>query len=237
MNIESLGEGKIDILFDNNLVKKPSDLYTLKYEQLFGLEKIITHPTEKPKKLSFKEKTVNNILKGIENSKEVPFERVLFALGIRYVGETVAKKLALHFKNMTTLMSADEEALKQAEEVGGKIAASLKNYFSDSRNLLMIEELQAAGLHFEIDAESLPQKTSNILDGKNIVISGVFQHHSRDEYKTLIEAHGGKNVSSISKNTTFVLAGDSMGPAKYETAQTLGVAIWDEDEFLKVIGE
>jgi DNA ligase (NAD+) len=235
MNIESLGEGKTDILFDNNLVRKPSDLYALKYEHLFGLEKIITHPTEKPKKLSFKEKTVENILKGIENSKNVPFERVLFALGIRYVGETVAKKLAFHFKNMTALMSADEETLKQADEVGDKIASSLKCYFSDSRNLLMIEELQTAGLHFEIEQETLPQKISDILEGKNIVISGVFQHHSREEYKAIIEAHGGKNVSSISKNTAFVLAGDNMGPAKYETAQSLQIPIRNEDEFLKIL--
>ncbi|MCL2511153.1 MAG: NAD-dependent DNA ligase LigA [Bacteroidales bacterium] len=237
MNIDSLGEGKIDILFDNELVRKPSDLYTLKYEQLFGVEKIITSSTDKPKKLSFKEKTVNNILKGIENSKNVPFERVLFALGIRYVGETVAKKLAFHFKNMTALIAADEETLKQADEVGDKIAASLRNYFSDSRNLLMIEELQDVGLHFEIAEDRLPQKVSDILNGKNIVISGVFQHHSRDEYKAIIEAHGGKNVSSISKNTAFVLAGDNMGPAKYETAQTLEIPIWNEAEFLKIIKE
>ena len=235
MNIESLGEGKTDILFDNNLVKKPSDLYALKYEQLFGLEKIIDQQTDKPKKISFREKTAENILKGIENSKDAPFERVLFALGIRYVGETVAKKLAFHFKNMTTLMDADEEALKQADEVGDKIAASVTNYFSDSRNIAMIAELRSAGLHFEIDDDNLPQKASDILEGKNIVISGVFRHHSRDEYKSIIEAHGGKNVSSISKNTAFVLAGDNMGPAKYETAQTLQIPIWDEDEFLKYI--
>ena len=237
MNIESLGEGKTDILFDNNLVTKPSDLYSLKYEQLFGLEKIITHPTDKPKKISFKEKTVENILKGIENSKDAPFERVLFALGIRYVGETVAKKLAFHFKNMTALMTADEETLKQADEVGDKIAASLKGYFSDNRNTQMIEELRVAGLQFEIDGDNQPQKVSDILFGNNIVISGVFQRHSRDEYKALIEAHGGKNVSSISKNTTFILAGDNMGPAKYETAQALQIPIWSEEEFLRYIGE
>jgi len=237
MNIESLGEGKTDILFDSNLVTKPSDLYSLKYEQLFGLEKIITHPTDKPKKISFKEKTVENILKGIENSKDAPFERVLFALGIRYVGETVAKKLAFHFKNMTALMTADEETLKQADEVGDKIAASLKGYFSDNRNTQMIEELRVAGLQFEIDGDNQPQKVSDILFGNNIVISGVFQRHSRDEYKALIEAHGGKNVSSISKNTTFILAGDNMGPAKYETAQALQIPIWSEEEFLRYIGE
>jgi DNA ligase (NAD+) len=235
MNIESLGEGKIEMLFDNELVKKPSDLYALRYEQLLGLEKIITSPTDKPKKLSFQEKTVNNILKGIENSKDVPFERVLFALGIRYVGETVAKKLAFHFKNMTALIDADEEELKQAEEVGDKIAASLKNYFSDNRNLLMIEELRVSGLHFEISDDQLPQQTSDLLSGKNIVISGVFQHHSRDQYKAIIETHGGKNVSSISKNTAFVLAGENMGPAKYETAQSLNIPIWNEDAFLRFI--
>ena len=235
MNIESLGEERIDILFDNGLVKKPSDLYMLKYDQLFGLEKIITSPIEKSKKLSFKEKTVNNILKGIENSKDVPFERVLFALGIRYVGETVAKKLAFYFKNMTDLITANEEKLKQAEEVGSKIAASLKRYFSDKRNRLMIGELRAAGLHFEIGDDNLPQKASDILNGKNIVISGVFQYHSRDKYKAIIETHGGRNVSSISKNTSFVLAGKNMGPAKYEIAQALEIPIWSEDEFLKFI--
>ena len=237
MNIESLGEGKIELLFDNNLVKKPSDLYNLTYQQLFGLEKTIISPTAPPKKISFREKTAENILKGIENSKNVPFERVLYALGIRYVGETVAKKLTSHFKNIAALIAANEETLKQADEVGDKIAASLKNYFSDSRNLLLIEELQAAGLHFETDYETQPQQMSNILEGKSIVISGVFQHHTRDQYKMLIEAHGGKNVSSISKNTTFILAGENMGHAKYQTAQTLEIQIINEDDFLKLIEE
>jgi len=136
---------------------------------------------------------------------------------------------------MTELIDADEEMLKQAEEVGDKIAASLKNYFSDNRNLLMIEELRASGLHFEISDDQLPQQMSDLLSGKNIVISGVFQHHSRDQYKAIIETHGGKNVSSISKNTAFVLAGENMGPAKYETAQSLNIPIWNEDAFLRFI--
>lgn len=235
MNIESLGEGKVEILFEKDLVRNVADLYELRYEELLGLEKVIENPDGKSKRISFREKTVENILSGIEKSKSVPFERVLYALGIRYVGETVAKKIARHFKNMEALIAASEEELTQAEEVGDKIAASIRNYLSDERNLLIIERLKSYGLHFEIEEDETPK--SDKLAGQTIVISGVFQHHSRDEYKAMIEQYGGKNAGSISKSTSFVLAGDNMGPAKLEKAQTLGIPVKNEDEFLEMLDD
>ncbi|MDR0363696.1 MAG: NAD-dependent DNA ligase LigA [Bacteroidales bacterium] len=233
MNIESLGEGKIEILFDKNLVRNAADLYELRYEQLFGLEKVIENPDGKSKRISFREKTVENILNGIENSKSVPFERVLFALGIRYVGETVAKKLARHFKNINALIAASEEELKQADEVGDKIAVAIRNYFADERNLDIVQRLRNYGLRFEIEESATTR--SDKLSGKTIVISGVFQHYNRDQYKAMIEQYGGKNAGSISKNTSFVLAGENMGPAKHEKAQELEIPLINEREFLEMI--
>ncbi len=236
MNIDSLGEGKIEMLFDNKLVSNAADLYYLTYDQLLGLEKIITSEDgKKEKKISFKEKTVENILKGIENSKSVPFPRVLYALGIRYVGETVAKKLAAHFKSINKLQNASFEELIAVDEIGEKIAESVINWFLKPEHLTMIDRLRAKGVQMEITEEALP--VSNVLEGKAFVVSGVFENHSRNEIKELIEKHGGKNVGSISSKTDFVLAGANMGPAKKEKATKLGIPIISEEEFEKMIEE
>ena len=234
MNIDSLGEGKIEMLYDHNLVKNAADLYYLTYDQLIGLEKIIPATSEKKeKKISFKEKTVQNILKGIEQSKDVPFPRVLYALGIRHVGATVAKKLAAHFKSIDKLQQASVETLISVDEIGDIIAASIISWFKKAEHITMIERLKAKGIQLEIDNEESP--ASNILEGKSFVVSGVFEHHSRDEIKNLIDKFGGKNVSSISSKTDYVLAGANMGPAKKEKAEKLGIDIISEEEFGEMI--
>ena len=180
------------------------------------------------------EKSAENIIKGIEQSKEVPFERVLFALGIRFVGETVAKKVAKSFKSMDALADASLDNLIHVDEIGEKIAQSILLYFANPKNRDIIERLRVAGVRLEADEEDTSEHTDK-LAGKSIVISGVFAHHSRDEYKELIEKHGGKNVGSISSKTSFILAGDNMGPSKLEKAQKLGVTIVSEEEFLQMI--
>jgi DNA ligase (NAD+) len=234
MNIDSLGEGKIEILYDHGLVKNIADLYDLTYDQLFGLEKVIRDESGKEKKISFQEKTAQKILAGIENSKNTPFHKVLFALGIRYVGETVAKKLAAHFRNIDALASASFEELVEVDEIGEKIAESVINWFRKPEHREIIQRLKAAGVQLEVE-ESEPE-TENILNGRAFVVSGVFSRHSREEIKTLIEKYGGKNVSSISSKTDYVLAGENMGPAKKQKAEKLGVPIISEDEFEKMIG-
>ena len=224
----SLGEGKIDVLYQSGLVHRPADLYALVQEQLLGLSKaILNEDTGDERVVSFKEKTVENILEGIDQSKSQPFERVLFGLGIRFVGETVAKKLAFNFKNIDAIMAANFEILNGVEEIGGVIAKSVIDYFSIAENREEIEQLKAAGLQFEVVEKEL---ASNSLDGAKIVVSGVFIRFSRNELKKLIEDNGGKNVSSISKSTDFIVAGDSMGPAKKEKAEKLGVRMISEDE-------
>ncbi len=235
MNIDSLGQGKIQILYDNNLVKNIADLYDLSYEDLFGLEKIYKEvKNKKEKKISFKEKTANNILKGIESSKQVSFQRVLYSLGIRYVGETVAKKLANHYKNIDNLMNANFEELTNVEEIGEKIAESIINFFKNEKNKTIIERLKNKGLQFKIkQANDIIKK--NKLNGKSFVVSGIFKNFSRDEIKKTIEENGGKNISSISSKTDFVLAGDKMGPAKKIKAEKLGIPIISEDDFLNMI--
>lgn len=233
MNIDSLGEGKVDLLYQQNIVKNPADLYALTYDVLFGLEKVIEDENGRSRVLSFKEKTVQNILNGIGQSKQVPFERVLFALGIRMVGEVTAKKLARHFGNIDALASASREELMEVEDVGGIVADSILRFFNDTENLQLVMRLREAGLQFEMGAEQQP--TSQLLAGKSIVVSGVFSR-PRDEMKALIEQHGGKNVSSISKNTSFVLAGEKMGPEKRKKAESLGVPIVSETEFLEMLG-
>lgn len=235
MNIESLGEGKIELLFDKGLIKTPADLYLLKYEQLFNLEKTIypDNPDEKPRILRFKEKTVENILKGIEESKKVPFERVLFALGIRYVGETTAKKIAQHFKSMDKLLQASKDELLKTEEVGDKIADSIKEHFSHQKNLEIIDGLKKAGVQMEITEKSIPIN-SNKLQGKSFVVSGVFQQFSRDGIKEFIESHGGKVLGSISSKTSYVVAGDDMGPSKQEKAKSLNIPIITETELVEM---
>lgn len=233
MNIDSLGEGKIDLLFSQNMVKTPADLYSLTYEMLFGLEKVVEDETGKSRTLSFKEKTTQNILNGLRQSRQVPFERVLFALGIRMVGEVTAKKLARHFRNIDTLASASHDELVEVEDVGEIVADNIINFFNDTENLQMVMALRGAGLQFELGEEQ--QLTSQLLAGKSVVVSGVFTR-PRDEMKSLIEQHGGRIVSSISKNTSFVLAGEKMGPEKRKKAESLDVPIVSEDDFFEMIG-
>ena len=180
------------------------------------------------------EKSADNIIQGISRSKEVPYERVLFALGIRFVGETVAKKIAKAFRSIEELANASLDDLIHVDEIGEKIAQSIRLYFANEKNQELIRRLQEAGLRFEADEKDLAGQTDK-LQGKSIVISGVFLHHSRDEYKDLIEKNGGKNVGSISKKTSFILAGDNMGPSKLEKAQKLGIPIMSEDEFLALL--
>ena len=233
MNIDSLGEGKIEMLYDHGLLKDVSDFYKLEYGQLIGLEKIIpASEDKKEKKLSFKEKTVENILKGIEESKKLGFEKVLFALGIRHVGETVAKKLTAHFKNIDALAIASIEDLVEVEEIGEKIAESLTDWFSKPEHIEIIESLKNSGLNFTIaEVKTL----SNLLEGKSFVVSGIFESHSRDELKKLIEQNGGKSISSISSKTNYILAGDKMGPAKKQKAEKLGISIISEEDFENMI--
>lgn len=234
MDVASLGEGKIDVLYQSGLVTRAADLYSLDAEQLLGLSKSITNEdTGDDRVVSFKEKTVDNIITGVEASKQIPFERVLFGLGIRFVGETVAKKLAFHFKNIDALMAADFETLNAVSEIGAVIAKSVIDYFNIPENREEIDQLRAAGLQFEVVEKEL---ASNALDGAKIVVSGVFTRFSRNELKKLIEDNGGKNVSSISKSTDFIVAGDSMGPAKKEKAEKLGVRMITEDEFAGMLG-
>ena len=236
MNIDSLGEGKIEMLYDNNLVTNPADLYDLKADDLLGLEKIIpAEEGKKEKKISFRKKTVENILKGIEQSKQVPFPRVLYAIGIRYVGETVAKKLALHYQTMDALMQADFEQLTGVEEIGEKIAESVINYFSKPEHIEMIRRLKEKGIQMALREKK--SVVSPVLEGKSFVVSGVFENYSRDEIKQLIELYGGKNVASVSSKTDFVLAGHNMGPSKKEKAKTLGIPIISEKDFEEMIGK
>ena len=239
MNIESLGEGKVEVLFDNNLIKDYSDLYKLTYNDIFGLEKIIVVDNEKEntvRKVSFKEKTANNIIDAIEKSKSVPFARVLFALGIKFVGETTAKLIAKAMGSIDNIINASVEELTEIEEVGEKIAVSIKDFFSDERNINIINKLREAGLQFEQEKKSAKdEESSGILSGKSIVVSGVFSTMSRDEIKELIENLGGKNVSSISSKTSFIVAGDKMGPEKRKKAEALGIEIKSEAEFLEMI--
>ena len=233
MNIDSLGEGKIDMLHANGLVNNIADFYRLTYEQLFGLEKVIEDESGKTKTVSFREKTVENILAGIEASKQVPFERVLFALGIRFVGEVTARKIARHFETMDAVANAPREELMTVEDVGERVAESITEYFNNTENLEILMRLREAGLQFKLD-KSQNQPVSQALAGKSIVVSGVFSV-PRDTIKELVEKHGGKNVSSISKNTSFVLAGEKMGPEKRKKAEALGIPIVSEEEFYEKI--
>ena len=224
MNILGLGKEIIDEYYQQGLVHNFADLYELRVEQLWG---------DSVKRNKFD--SAQNIIKSISASKAVPFERVVFALGIRFVGETSAKALARYFKSMDALMNASVGELCQVDGIGDVMAASIIGYFKEEGNRKIVERLRSYGLQFNLSDEELHNRGTS-LEGKSIVISGVFQHHSRDEYKKMIEANGGKNVGSISKNTSFILAGDNMGPAKLEKAQKLGVQIMGEDEFLDIIG-
>jgi len=235
MNIDSLGEGKIEILFDNGLIKDPADLYDLSWDKLLGLEKIFDNAEgEKQKKISFREKSVENILQGIRDSLSVPFQRVLFALGIRYAGETVAKKIAYHFRDMDSLMHASYEELTEVEEVGGKIAESIVGYLKKEAHLAMIRRLSAAGVQMSVN-DIAGERKSDSLTGKSFVVSGVFSHFSRDELKKVIEEHGGRNVSSVTSKTSYLIAGENMGPEKRKKAVDLNIPIISEDEFIDMI--
>lgn len=222
MDIEGLGEETIDLLFSKKLIRNIADLYDLKREQLVPLERL-------------GEKSATNIIKSIANSVNTPYNRVLYALGIRHVGETIAKTLAKDFRSIDDLMAADDELLTSINEIGPKIAGSIISYFADRENREIIARLRISGIKF---SESNPEiLRSGRLDKKNIVISGVFRLHSREEYKDLIEKHGGKNSSSISANTSFILAGENMGPSKREKAGELGIPLLSEEDFLKLIEE
>ncbi|MGZ3863909.1 MAG: NAD-dependent DNA ligase LigA [Bacteroidia bacterium] len=221
MDIDSLGGETIEQLYNEGLIKNIADLYELKKEQLLPLERMA-------------EKSANNLLEGIEASKKVSFERVLYAIGIRHVGETTAKKITRKVKSMDALMNATEEDLLQVGEVGEVIARSIVHFFSDKENAHIIHRLKKYGLQFELSEEQM-QGTTDKLGGQTFVISGVFHKHSRDEMKDLIERNGGKNTGSISGKTNFLLAGDNMGPEKLKKAEKLGVKIISEDDFLEMI--
>ena len=221
MNIDGLGPETVDMFYRLGLIKNTADLYQLTADDIKNLDRM-------------GEKSAENIIKGIEASKEVPFERVLFALGIRFVGETVAKKIAKSFNDIDELENANLEKLININEIGEKIAQSILTYFANPLNRELIERLKSTGLQLYRREEDLSGYTDK-LAGQSIVISGVFTHHSRDEYKELIEKNGGKNVGSISAKTSFILAGENMGPAKLEKAHKLGIKLMSEDEFLTLI--
>lgn len=220
MNIEGIGDETAELLYRSGLIKTVADIYDLKAQQIASLPRMGV-------------KSAENIMRQIEASKEVPFARVLFALGIRFVGETTAKYLASHFRSLEALMDASEEQLAEADEVGEKIAGSIRGFFADEVNVGIINRLREVGLQMEEAERSL---LSNSLEGKTLVISGSFIRHSRDELKSLIELHGGKNLAAVSGSTDYLLAGDKIGPAKLQKATKLGVQIISEEEFEKMIG-
>jgi DNA ligase (NAD+) len=232
MNIDSLGEGKIEILYNQGIIANAADIYDIQKEDILGISKTYVNEKGEERVVFFREKSVENILKGIEESKKQPFEKVLFALGIRYVGETVSKKICRHFQNMDAIMQASFEDLIAVDEIGERIAASILDFFSIESNKKIIRRLQDAGLNFSYQADkSLSQK----LEGKSFVVSGVFHQYSRTEIKSLIEKHGGKNISAISAKTDYVLAGENMGPSKLKKAQEFNITIISEEDFSKMI--
>ena len=223
MNIDGLGEETIDLLYRQGLLHNIADIYDLKLEDIAAQERL-------------GEKSAQNMLAGIEASKQVPWSRVLFALGIRMVGETTAKKIAKRYTSIDTLQWATAEQLCAIEDVGPQIAENIVRYFEDIRNLEILSRLREAGLQFEAGESSETVSHSDKLQGQTIVISGTFAQHSRDEYKEMIEANGGKNSGSVSKKTSFILAGDNMGPEKRKKAEELGVKLLSEEEFLGLLG-
>ena len=223
MNIDGIGSETVDLLFQQGLIKDIADLYLLKVPQIVGLERM-------------GQKSAQNMIEGIVACKQVPFERVLFALGIRFVGEKVAKTLAQAFGSIEVLARAKEYELAAVRDVGERIAQSVVDYFTDERNRTLLERLKEYGLQLAVSASKMEAKSS-LLEGKVVVVSGVFTHHSRDEYKAMIEQNGGKETGSVSAKTSFILAGANMGPSKLEKAKALGVGIVSEEEFLAMIGQ
>lgn len=219
MDIEGLGGETIELLWENGMLKDIADIYDLNPQQLAALPRL-------------GDKSAANILDGVRASKSVPFERVLFALGIRFVGETTAKYIATHFRTLDAIAAATVEELSEAEEVGSKIAVAITEYFADEHNRSIVERLKSAGLKFEIEEK---QRSSNALEGKSVVISGKFMGRSRDDMKALVEEHGGRNLAAVSANVDFIVAGENMGPAKRQKAEKLGVTILNEEEFMALI--
>ena len=221
MNIETIGEETVALMYDAGLVHNIADLYDLTKEKVMKLDRMA-------------DKSAENIIKGIESSKQVPFERVVYALGIRHVGETMAKKLAFALKDIETLSNATVEQLVAVGDIGEVIAQSIVDYFANDDNVKIVARLIDAGLQFKVKEQ---EKLSSSLEGLSVIISGTFTHYSRDEIKKVIELHGGKNVSSISKNTDLFVTGENIGPAKLEKATKLNIKMVDEDEFRRMIGE
>lgn len=220
MNIDGLGEETIDLLYSQGLLHNIADIYDLTLNDLSCQERLGV-------------KSAQNILAGIEASKQVPWSRVLFALGIRMVGETTAKKIARRYRSIDELQWATHEQLTSIEDIGDQIADNITAYFNDLRNIEIVNRLRLAGVQMASTEDATP--VTDLLAGKSIVISGVFARHSRDEYKAMIEANGGKNVGSVSKKTSFILAGDNMGPEKRKKAEDLGIPLVSEDDFLQML--
>ena len=221
MNIQSLGPETVDEFFNQGLIHDAADLYTLTEEQLLN-------------ETASNRKSAQKILQSIQESRNVPFERVLYAIGIRFVGEIAARTLARHFGHIDALASATAESITEINGIGTVIAQSVIRFFSEPKNQAFVQRLKEAGLQMQISEEQANAQ-SNLLQGQSVVISGVFKHHSRDEYKAIIEQHGGRNVGSISAKTSFILAGENMGPSKLEKANKLGIRIMNEDEFLEIL--
>ena len=221
LNIDGLGSETVELLFEQGLIRNIADLYDLKVSMLAPLPRL-------------GEKSAENIIRSLEESRSVPFHRLLFGLGIRFVGETTAKYLAAHFRSIDAVMAASREELMESEEVGDKIADAIIEYFASDENRAIIERLRQAGLQFTAEQSQL---RSNILEGKNIVISGKFVDHSRDELKQLIELHGGRNQASVAATTNFIVAGENMGPAKLQKAAKLGIEILSESQFIALLGD
>ena len=220
LDIEGLGQETVALLVNARLINNYSDLYELKFDQVVGLERMA-------------DKSANNLIKGILDSKIIPFERVLYGLGIRYVGETVAKKLAKHFENIDNILSSDFDELISVDEIGEKIANSIIEFSQNEENIEIINSLKNHNIQFEID--ELNKNISSLLTGQSFVVSGVFTNFSRDEIKKLIETNGGKISSSISSKTTYLVAGSNMGPSKKEKAEKLNIKIISETELSNLI--
>jgi DNA ligase (NAD+) len=220
MNIDGLGEETVDLLFREGLINSVADLYNLSIDHISSLERM-------------GEKSATNIISSIQSSLDTPFERVLYALGIRHIGETVAKILVKHFRSLENIIDSTIEEKTEVPEIGDKIAQSLHSWLTDIDNITLLNRLKEYGLKFT--SEEVTDQKGNQLNGKSIVVSGLFTLHSRDEYKMIIEEHGGKNVSSISSKTSFILAGENMGPSKKSKAKELGIEMLTEDEFWKLL--